>query len=138
MAIAAYRHSEMDRDERKVDRDLQEQQTADRPDGPELPGPSVVRRFLMCRRNPAPRPVPPAREHLGATQEDREDGLHPSVARGVVRIRIVAPATFVHRSPSSPNTRSHRQSDPSPKSAGSWIQGTKLPANPGARKSAKL
>jgi len=43
-----------------------------------------------------------------------------------------------HLSTSTPTTRSQRQSAPSPKSAGNWIQGTRSAANPGARMSVKL
>jgi hypothetical protein len=35
VAVAAYQQAEMDRDQRKEDRDLQEQETADPPDGAE-------------------------------------------------------------------------------------------------------
>ena len=54
------------------------------------------------------------------------------------RGRIAARAACCHRSPFTPKTRSHRQSAPSPRSAGTWIQGTSWAANPGTRKSAKL
>jgi hypothetical protein len=49
-----------------------------------------------------------------------------------------APALVVHHLVLTPNTRSQRLKAPSAMGAGSWIQGTRWEANPGARRSAKL
>jgi hypothetical protein len=42
MAVAAYQQTEMDRHQHKEDRDLHEQETADRPDGAESLLASIV------------------------------------------------------------------------------------------------
>ena len=73
-----------------------------------------------------------------ATAADATAPFHHSASICVDRIRTAAVATFFHRSTFTPTTRSHRQSDPSRTSAGSWIQGTRSAANPGARRFAKL
>src|SRR2546421_5399378 len=109
----------MDRDHRKNDHDLREQESADAPVGGEP--------LLATQpRSPASRKA----RHL--------DSVHPNVSACVVRIQVAVLAHFFHRSTFTPATRSHRQSDPSPNNAGSWIQGTRLDANSGANMAAKL
>ena len=58
--------------------------------------------------------------------------LHASSSTWVDASWMAALACSFHRPASTPATRSHRQSDPSPMMVGSSIQGTRWAANPGA------
>ena len=70
--------------------------------------------------------------HQGSRGRD-----HP-VTRPAGTSSAAANARFVHHLVLTPNTRSQRLKAPSAMGAGSWIQGTRWAANPGARRSTKL